>query len=359
MRSEKPVRIGPVPARRQTKHFRDSDHAARLFDGRFQVGIGVYDGISALLAGKWQFDFAWVSSFCCSATAGLPDVGVIGPEDILRVVRCVRRLVDLPIVVDLDSGYGDAVKVFHVVEAMARAGAAGLCIEDNPTSKRCSLYDGYQRALAPIQEHVARLRAAQAAVAGAGVPCRIIARTEALVAGMGLEEALTRAQAYAENGADAVFIQSLDATGGEVLDFGRAWKGGTPLFIAPTRLPQVTRKDFADVGISHMIFANQGLRAAHAAIDRTFGTLAQAESAAAVSADISTVAAVADLVGARKVVELESLLASKLPGAAGPARVARPRVSPNVLPHLGVHPEDKPVISASPTRYRQRKLLPG
>ena len=115
------------------------DHPARLFDGHCQVGVGVYDGLSALLAEKWRFDFVWVSSFCCSAAAGLPDAGIIGPEDVLNVIRCVRRSVGLPIVVDIDSGYGDPVKAFHVVEAMARAGAAALCIEDNPISKRCSL----------------------------------------------------------------------------------------------------------------------------------------------------------------------------------------------------------------------------
>src|ERR1017187_6402733 len=172
------------------------DDAGRLFDGRFQVGVGVYDGLSALLAEKWHFDFVWISSFCCSAAVGLPDAGIVGPEDILSVVRCVRRSVDLPIVVDLDSGYGDAVKAFHVVEAMARAGAAALCIEDNPVSKRCSLYDGYERVLVSIDEHIARLRAARAGVEEANSTCRVIARTEALVAGMGVEEALKRAGAY-------------------------------------------------------------------------------------------------------------------------------------------------------------------
>src|SRR5882724_7831849 len=140
------------------------DHTARLFSGRPQVGVGVYDGLSALLAEKWNFDFVWISSFCCSAAAGLPDAGIVGPEDILNVVRCVRRSINLPIVVDLDSGYGDAVKAQHVVEAMARAGAVALCIEDNPISKRCSLYDGYDRALVSTEEHITRLRAARAGV---------------------------------------------------------------------------------------------------------------------------------------------------------------------------------------------------
>lgn len=289
----------------------EPDHAQRLFGAPPQVGVGVYDGLSALLAAKWHFDFVWVSSLCCSAAAGLPDAGIIGPEDILNVVRCVHRSVDLPIVVDLDSGYGDPVKVFHVVEAMARAGAAALCIEDNPSSKRCSLYDGYTRALASIEEHAARIRAAKAGAAKARTNTRIIARTEALVAGMGVAEALRRTAAYAEAGADAVFIQSLDSTGKEVLTFGREWSHRTPLFIAPTRLPKVTKAEFFAAGISHAIFANQGMRAAHAAMDRTFRILAQAESSQSVESDISTVAAIGDLVGAQKVVELEAYLAGK------------------------------------------------
>src|SRR5665213_1615502 len=231
------------------------DHAARLFNGKFQVGSGVYDGLSALLAAKWKFDFVWISSFCCSAALGLPDAGIIGPDEILSVVRCVRRCIDLPILIDLDSGYGDAVKVFHVMEAMARAGAAGLCIEDNPTSKRCSLYDGYDRTLATIDEHVARIRAARAGVEAAHSNCKVIARTEALVAGMGLKEALKRCSAYADAGVDAVFVQSLDSTGEEVLRFGREWNRRLPFFIAPTRMPKVGNKQFAAAGISHSIFA--------------------------------------------------------------------------------------------------------
>ncbi len=290
------------------------DTTAPLFDGGSKVGIGVYDGLSALLAEKWKFDFVWISSFCCSAAVGLPDAGIVGSEDILTVVRCVRRSVRLPIVVDLDSGYGDAVKVFHVAEAMARAGAAALCIEDNPISKRCSLYDGYDRALVSPEEHITRLRAARAGVTAAGSTARIIARTEALVAGLGVKEALRRATAYADAGADAVFIQSLDATGKELLTFGQKWKRRTPIFIAPTRMPQLAKQDFFAAGISHMMFANQGLRAAHAAIDRTFQMMSEAGSSQKVEPEISKVATVASLVGAQKVVDLEALLAQSANG---------------------------------------------
>lgn len=224
------------------------------------------------------------------------------------MVRCVRRAVDLPIVVDLDSGYGDPVKVHHVVADMIRAGASALCIEDNLTPKRCSLYAGYDRHLVSIDEHIARLRAARVAVAETRSQCRIIARTEAFVAGLGLAEALRRATAYTDAGANAVFIQSLDATGKEVLTFGRKWQSRVPLFIAPTRLPQITKKEFFAAGISHTIFANQSLRAAHAALDRTFRALAEAQSAQVVESEISTISAVGSLVGADKVVALEKLV---------------------------------------------------
>jgi phosphoenolpyruvate phosphomutase len=205
------------------------------------------------------------------------------------------------------------VKVFHVAEAVARAGAAAICLEDNPVSKRCSLYDGYERALVPVAEHIARLRAARAGVTKGQANTRIIGRTEALVAKLGVTEALRRATAYADAGADAVFIQSLDPTGEEIFTFAREWHRRTPVFIAPTRMPQVTREEFFSAGISHTIFANQGLRAAHAAVDRTFGMLAQAGCAQAVEPEISPVATVAATVGAQKVAELETWLAQKSP----------------------------------------------
>jgi phosphoenolpyruvate phosphomutase len=287
----------------------NSTSKPNLFNGKFQVGVGIYDGISILLAAKHHFDFVWISSFCASAAHGVPDVGIIGPEDILNLVRLSRRLTDLPIIVDLDSGYGDAVKIFHVIDAMARAGVSAVCIEDNPTSKRCSLYGGYERELASIPEHNTRLRASREAIKRSGTDCKIIARTEALVAGMGLDEALKRADAYVQNGADAVFAQSLDASGEEILSFGRKWGRRTPYVIAPTRLPQITKQQFEEAGISHTIYANQGLRAAHTAIDQTFATLCSATAAQSVEPTISTVAKVAELVGAKQVADLEQLLA--------------------------------------------------
>jgi phosphoenolpyruvate phosphomutase len=310
MSESKSVRMNKPATNGHTVTAPNHNLAARLFDGKPKLGVGVYDGLSSLIAARHGFDFLWVSSFSCSAAAGLPDVGIIGAEEILATVRSVRRLTTLPIVVDLDAGYGDPVKIYHVVDAMVRAGASALCIEDNPTSKRCSLYPGYKRDLASITDHVARVRAALEAVAAAGSDCRIIARTEALVAGMGGQEAHDRATAYADAGANAVFVQSLDATGEDVLTFGRQWSRRTPIFIAPTRFPQITRTQFIKAGISHQIFANHGIRAAHGALEKTLSALSKAESSMIVEKEISAVSAVAASVGAEKVSELEDRVAN-------------------------------------------------
>src|SRR5258707_15391783 len=76
--------------------------AAKLFDGLPKLGAGIYDGLSAMIAAKWKFEFLWVSSFSYSGATGLTDVGIIGPEEMLTIVRTAGRLTQLPIVVDLD-----------------------------------------------------------------------------------------------------------------------------------------------------------------------------------------------------------------------------------------------------------------
>ncbi len=288
-------------------HVSSQVNLRRLLDPRGQTGVGVHDGLSTLLAAQNPFDFVWVSSFCNSAAMGLPDAGILGAEEMLGMVRLVRRNTSLPIVVDMDAGYGDPLKIYHVVKEMVRSGATALCIEDNPSSKRCSLYDGFERTLVTPEEHSARIRAAKAAVADIEGDCLIVARTEAFLACLGLEEALSRASAYADAGADAVFVQSVDGTGGEILDFCRGWQRRTPVFLAPTRISHIPKTELFAAGASHIIHANQGLRAAHAAMDRVFRALAELPSSGGVEKEISTVKKVSEDVGANRIDALERM----------------------------------------------------
>ena len=223
------------------------------------------------------------------------------------MVRLVRRNSSLPIVVDMDAGYGDPLKIYHVVKEMVRAGASAVCIEDNPISKRCSLYDGYERTLVTAEEHMARIRAAKAAVSEIDGYCWVVARTEAFLACMGVDEALRRATAYADAGADAVFVQSVDGTGTEILEFCRGWQKRTPVFLAPTRISHIPKTELFNAGASHIIHANQGLRAAHAAMDHVFRALAELPSSGGVEKEISTVKQVSADVGANGIEALERM----------------------------------------------------
>jgi phosphoenolpyruvate phosphomutase len=267
-------------------------------DGSVRLGLGVYDGLSTLVAESGDVDFLWLSSFCVSASLGRPDAGVLDASEMATLVRTVATTTHHPVVVDMDSGYGDALKVSMATRMIAQSGASAVCIEDNPLVKRSSLYDVDDRVLATVDEHEERLRAARGGlVAG----CKLIARTEALVAGMGVAEALDRARRYVDAGADAVFVQATKPDEGqELLEFARKWAGRTPVFIAPTRYPALGVEDYAAAGISHWIFANQAIRAAYRAVDTTIREVEKARTGPAPRLDdhIASVGEIAHALGA-------------------------------------------------------------
>jgi phosphoenolpyruvate phosphomutase len=256
---------------------------------RGKLGAGVFDGLSATLASKFPFDFLWLSGFSVAASMGLPDLSIVEACVMLDRLRAVERVTELPIVVDFDAGYGDSVRIQYLVREFVQAGASAICIEDNPTSKQCSLYECNNRTLVSIEEHVARLRAAADAMAATTNKCVLLARTEALVARYGVSDALERARAYRAAGAQAIFVQSVDSTGADVLDFAHQWCCGTPLFVAPTRYANVPNAKLVSAGVTHVIGANQAIRAAHRAILDTYNTVAFGTSIGAADHKISSV----------------------------------------------------------------------
>jgi phosphoenolpyruvate phosphomutase len=286
----------------------NGDKFRKLINEQQKIGIGVYDGLSTFLATKHNFDFVWVGSFAVSATHGLPDVGLLESSDMLNTLRIVARSTNLPIVVDIEIGYGDALKVLHVVRSMLALRISGICIEDYSGSKRSSLYSGYSRQLASIAEQAARLRACRIAIDEQRVRCAVVARTEALVAGMGVDEALERAHAYVAAGADAILVQSSDDSASEILEFCAAWNRKTALFLVPTCYPQVSRSKLFAAGASHLIFANHAARAANLMIDTVFAHLKDADSSAVVESMISSSSDVSSLVGESAIRNLESTL---------------------------------------------------
>src|SRR6185369_5272968 len=144
----------------------------------------------------------------------------------------------IPVVVDTDTGFGNAINAMRATEALERAGAAGICIEDNVFPKRCSFYPGVKRALTDVDEQALKIRAA---IGARSTPAFVvIARTEALIAGWGLDEALRRGRAYADAGADAILIHSSQSTVDDVARFAEQWDRLTPLVCVPTTYHTVT-----------------------------------------------------------------------------------------------------------------------
>jgi phosphoenolpyruvate phosphomutase len=136
---------------------------------------------------------------------------------------------------------------------------AGICIEDNAFPKRCSFYNG-RRELATAEEHAEKIRAAKSVQNSPDFV--VIARTEAMIAGQGVDEGLRRARAYADAGADMCLIHSKIKSPDEVFEFARRWDGATPLVCVPATYGQVSVDELHEAGYKLVIFANHALRSA-------------------------------------------------------------------------------------------------
>ena len=275
-----------------------NDQAARLrrvIGGmRPAVLAGAHDGLTARLVEDAGFDAVWASGFEISASHGVPDASILTMTDLLAAARQMRQATTLPIVADCDGGFGNAINVIHMVRAYEQAGIAALCIEDRPFPKRCSFYDQPAAALTPADEQALKIRAA--CEARADHETIIIARTEALVLGAGMDEALARAHAYADAGADALLVHSTRPTADEVLAFARAWTRAVPLVAVPTTYADATVDALWAAGFRVVIFANHGLRAAIRAVRETLCELRASGHARSVEDRIAPLREVFELV---------------------------------------------------------------
>ena len=172
-------------------------------------------------------------------------------------------------IADLDTGYGNAVNVAYLVPRYAAAGVAAVVIEDKTFPKDSSLRPGGRQVLVALEEFQGKIEAARLP----GGPL-VVARTEALIAGLGQAEALRRGAAYAEAGADAVLIHSKEKTPDEILEFCSAWPGQAPLVLVPTAYPQLSFAEIAALGkVGLVICANHAIRAAVAAMRAVFSRI--------------------------------------------------------------------------------------
>lgn len=266
--------------------------------------VGAHDALSAKLIQLAGFDAIWASGFAISASLKcIPDASFITSSEQLDVERNMAEAITIPIIADVDTGYGNALNVMRTVNEQERAGVAAISIEDNVYPKRCSFYAGVRRELIPIEEHCGKIRAAKAAQT---IPdFVVIARTEALIAGWGQEEALKRAEAYAQAGADAVLIHSKSPTFDELKTVAKAWSGRVPLVVVPTIFDGVTAAELQDAGFKIVIYANQMVRASIRAMRDALDVIKKDTRPGSVNDRIVKLKEVYDIVGVPQMEEDE------------------------------------------------------
>jgi methylisocitrate lyase len=234
---------------------------------------GAHLGISALLAKQAGFEALYMSGAAMSATMGLPDLGMITVDDVAWHIRQVVRASGLPVLVDGDTGYGEALNVMHMVRCFEEAGAGAVHLEDQLLPKKCGHLN--DKKLASAEDMAAKVAAARRARRHLVV----IARTDA-AASEGIEGAVARARLYLDAGADAIFPEAL-TTRGMFEEFARRMPG-VKLLANMTefgRTPFFTAAEFEAMGyamviwpVSHLRVAARGMEELYGAIRRDGGT---------------------------------------------------------------------------------------
>jgi phosphonopyruvate hydrolase len=220
------------------------------------------------------------------------------------MVRAMAETVSIPVIADLYTGFGNAVNVAYMVPKYIAAGAAAVVMEDKTFPKDSSLRAGGRQELVSVPEFQGKIEAARSVRGTSGT--LVVARTEALIAGLGQEEALRRGAAYAEAGADAILIHSKQKTPDEIVAFCQAWTGPVPLVLVPTSYPRLDEAAIAALGkVGLIICGNHAIRAAVAAMRATFARIRAERSIAGVEPEIATVAEVFELQGDAHMREIE------------------------------------------------------
>ncbi|SDD20238.1 phosphoenolpyruvate mutase [Belnapia rosea] len=253
-----------------------------------------HDGLSAKIVEEAGFRGVWASGLTTSAALGLRDSNEASWTQVLDQLEYMADATRLPILVDGDTGHGNFNNVRRFVRKLGERGLAGVCIEDKLFPKTNS-FIGEGQALADIEEFCGRIKAGKDSQVDDDFV--LIARVEALISGLGMAEALRRAEAYHQAGADAILIHSKRSTAEEILAFTRAWGNRAPLVIVPTMYYATPTAVYREAGISTVIWANHLLRSALVAMRETAARIAEDESLMRVEGQVASVQEVFRLVG--------------------------------------------------------------
>ncbi len=245
----------------------------QLAGNRIVVAPGMYDALGALLVERAGFQAAYLSGASIAYSRfGRPDIGLIGMDEVAATLSAITERVDLPIMVDADTGFGNALNVIRTVKLFERNGANAIQLEDQTLPKRCGHLPG--KSLVPVAEMVGKVKAALDARRGDDT--LIVARTDAIAVD-GIEAALDRAERYVEAGADLLFVEaprSIDGMAAIVKRFG----GRVPLManmVEGGMTPLSTAGELEAMGFSLVIFPGGLVRAVARTAEEYFASLKQ------------------------------------------------------------------------------------
>ncbi len=277
---------------------------SRLAQSSITVAPGVFDAWSALLAERAGFEALYLSGASIAYTRlGRPDIGLVTLTEVADTLERIRERVALPLIVDADTGFGNALNVMRTVRLFERAAAPGLAIqlEDQTLPKRCGHLDG--KTLVSTGEMAGKIRAALDA--RASDETLIVARTDA-VAVEGIGPALERAEAYREAGADVLFIEALhDAT--QMRRATGQFAGKAPLLanmVEGGKTPLLAAAELQELGFKVVIFPGGLVRALSRAAADYFQSLRSTGSTAAFMDRMLDFRALNELLGTRDMLEL-------------------------------------------------------
>lgn len=256
---------------------------------------GAHDALGAKLAVQAGMDAIWSSGFEISTAHAVPDASILTMSEYLAAARSIVQGVSpVPVIADCDTGYGNSNNVIRMVREFEAAGVAAVCIEDKSFPKTNSFIGGKQE-LASIAEFVGKILAAKNAQRTRDFA--VIARTEALIAGWGVDEALRRATAYVRAGADALLVHDKSKTGAGIRAFMERWTTSIPVIIVPTTFPSMSVTEAESIGVKTVIYANQGIRASARAVSDVWQTIVRDGSSEAVEGRITPMSTLFELQG--------------------------------------------------------------
>lgn len=262
-----------------------------------------HNGLSAKIVEETGFKGIWASGLSISASMGVRDNNEASWTQVLDILEFMSDATSIPIFLDGDTGFGNFNNARRLVKKLEQRQIAGVCIEDKVFPKTNSFLNSNVQQLADLGEFCGKIKAMKDTQSDQDFV--VVARVEAFIAGLGLKEALRRAEAYRQAGADAILIHSKRSDIVEIESFIKEWGQRLPVVIVPTKYYSIPTNRFRELGINLVIWANHNLRASIDAMKKISGQIFREKSLIRVEDKITALEEVFRLQGVDELQEAE------------------------------------------------------